>query len=43
MVGRDVNQLPIVEDGRLVGVLGREDVMRFLEFRRGLGLDTDGK
>ncbi len=39
MVGRDVNQVPVVEDGRLVGVLSREDIMRFLEIRRGLGLE----
>lgn len=43
MVARDVNQLPVVEDGRLVGVLSREDVMRFLEIRRGLVLDAGGK
>ncbi|HVB75869.1 MAG TPA: site-2 protease family protein [Ktedonobacteraceae bacterium] len=39
MVGQDVNQIPVVEDGRLVGVLSREDIVRFLEIRRGLGLD----
>jgi Zn-dependent protease/CBS domain-containing protein len=39
MVGRDVNQLPVVENDRLVGVLSREDIMRFLEIRRSLGLD----
>jgi Zn-dependent protease/CBS domain-containing protein len=39
MVERDVNQLPVVEDGRLVGVLSREDIVRFLEIRRSLGLD----
>jgi Zn-dependent protease len=39
MVGQDVNQVPVVEDGRLVGVLSREDIMRFLEIKRGLGLD----
>ncbi len=43
MVARDVNQLPVVQDGRLVGVLSREDIVRFLEIRRGLGLDTGGK
>jgi CBS domain-containing protein len=40
MVAQDVNQLPVVADGRLVGVLGREDVVRFLEIRRSLGLET---
>jgi Zn-dependent protease/CBS domain-containing protein len=39
MVARDVNQVPVVEDGHLVGVLSREDIVRFLEIRRGLGLD----
>jgi predicted transcriptional regulator len=39
MVGQDVNQVPVVEDGRLVGVLSREDIVRFLEIRRGLGLE----
>ena len=43
MVARDVNQLPVVADGRLVGVLSREDIMRFLEIRRGLGLELAGK
>jgi len=38
MVGRDVNQVP-VEDGHLAGVLSREEIMRFLEIKRGLGLD----
>ena len=39
MVGRDVNQVPVVADGRLVGVLSREDIMRFVEIRRSLGLE----
>ncbi len=43
MVARDVNQLPVVEDGRLVGVLSREDIVRFLEIRRGLGLDASDR
>lgn len=34
MTGRDVNQLPVVQDGRLVGVLSRDALMRFLEVRR---------
>lgn len=42
MVDRDVNQLPVVEDDRLVGVLSREDIVRFLEVRRSLGLETGG-
>ena len=43
MVAQNVNQLPVVQDGRLVGVLSREDIMRFLEIRRSLGLDKGGK
>jgi Zn-dependent protease/CBS domain-containing protein len=40
MAGRDVNQLPVVQDGRLVGILSRDAIVRFLEVRRGLGIDT---
>lgn len=39
MAGRDVNQLPVVQDGRLVGALTRDGIIRTLEVRRGLGLD----
>ncbi len=39
MVARDVNQLPVVVNGQLVGVLSREDIVRFVEVRRGLGLE----
>lgn len=39
MAGRDVNQLPVVDDmGRLVGMLSRDAIMRYVEIRRGLGL-----
>ncbi len=40
MVNQDVNQLPVVQDTHLIGVLRRDDVMRFLEVRRSLGLDA---
>lgn len=40
MAGRDVNQLPVVQNGRLVGILSRDAIVRFLEVRRGLGLET---
>jgi len=40
MAGRDVNQLPVVQGGRLVGVLSRDAIVHFMEVRRGLGLDT---
>ena len=40
MTGRDVNQLPVVDDaGRLVGILSRDAILRYVEIRRGLGLD----
>ena len=39
MAGRDVNQLPVVQDGRLAGVLSRDAIMRYLEVRR--SLDTN--
>ncbi len=42
MAGRDVNQLPVVLDERLVGVLSRDAIVRYLEIRRSLGLE-DGK
>ena len=39
VAGRDVNQLPVVQDGRPVGVLSRDAIMRYLEVRR--SLDTN--
>lgn len=39
MVSRDVNQVPVVSGDQLVGVLNREGVMRFIEIRRGLGIE----
>lgn len=38
MVAQSVNQVPVVEDGRLLGTLSREDIVRFMEIRRSLGL-----
>ncbi len=38
MNGQDVNQLPVVLDGKLVGVLTRDAILRSLEVRRTLGL-----
>lgn len=43
MVGGDVNQLPVTQDGRLVGVVTRDAIMRYLEIRRGLGLTEPRK
>jgi Zn-dependent protease/predicted transcriptional regulator len=43
MAERDVNQLPVTQDGRLVGVVTRDAVMRYLEVRRNLGLHDRSK
>jgi CBS domain-containing protein len=40
MAGGDVNQLPVVQNGTLVGILSRDAVVHYLEVRRGLGIDT---
>jgi Zn-dependent protease len=40
MAGRDVNQLPVVQNGALVGILSRDAIVQYLEVRRGLGVDT---
>ncbi len=40
MNDHDVNQLPVVQDGTLVGILSRDAIIRYLEARRGLGVDT---
>jgi len=34
ITSRDVNQLPVVQNGQLVGILSRDSIMRFLEVRR---------
>ncbi|GHO84442.1 site-2 protease family protein [Dictyobacter formicarum] len=39
MVGRNLNQLPVVSEGHLLGSISRENIMRFVEIRRSLGLD----
>ncbi len=39
MAGQDVNQLPVVQNGQLVGVLNREAIVRYIEVRRNLGLE----
>ncbi len=37
MAGRDVNQLPVVQNGVPVGIVSRDAIMRYLEVRRSLG------
>ncbi len=39
--GGDFEQLPVVEDGRLAGVLTRADVIRQIELREALDVDPD--
>jgi Zn-dependent protease len=39
MNGENVNQLPVVQDGKLVGVLTRDAILRSLEVRSTLGLN----
>ncbi len=40
MTERDVNQLPVVDaSGHLVGMLSRDAVLRYVEIRRGLGME----
>jgi CBS domain-containing protein len=34
LMQRDVNQLPVVEGGQLVGLLRREDIIRWLRIQR---------
>ncbi len=38
MAGRDVNQLPVVQNGAVVGVVSRDAIVHYLEVRRSLGL-----
>lgn len=43
MAGNDVNQLPVVDNGRLAGMLSRDAILRYVEVRRGLGLEDSRK
>jgi Zn-dependent protease/CBS domain-containing protein len=42
MVSQDINQLPVAENGRVVGMISREAIMRYIEMRRSLGLERNG-
>lgn len=33
---QDINQVPVVQDGRLVGLLSRESIIRYLQVRQSL-------
>ena len=39
MVTRGINQIPVVQDGRLVGLLSRESILRYLQVRQSLKMD----
>jgi Zn-dependent protease/predicted transcriptional regulator len=40
MAGRDVNQLPVVQNGALVGIVSRDAIVHYLEVRRSLGVEN---
>jgi CBS domain-containing protein len=40
MAGRDVNQLPVVQNDALVGVESRDAIVHYLEVRRSLGVEN---
>lgn len=40
MAQADVNQLPVLQNGQLVGMLSRDAVVRYLDIRQGLGLQA---
>ncbi|HUG14127.1 MAG TPA: site-2 protease family protein [Thermomicrobiales bacterium] len=42
MTIHDLHQIPVLESGRLVGVLSRADFMRYLQLRSELGIKADG-
>ena len=35
---QDVNQLPVVEDGNIVGTIGRDNLLAFINLRDRLGM-----
>ncbi len=39
MVTRGINQIPVVQDGRLVGLLSRESILCYLQVRESLKMD----
>jgi CBS domain-containing protein len=40
LAGRDVNQLPVVENGALVGILSRDAIVQYLDVRQSLGSEN---
>jgi predicted transcriptional regulator len=43
MTRGEYEQVPVVDDGRLVGLLTRADVIRQLQIREALDLDEDAR
>jgi predicted transcriptional regulator len=40
MADREVNELPVVENGTLVGILSRDGIVQYLEVRRSMGVEN---
>jgi CBS domain-containing protein len=38
MVDENINQFPVVEDGQLLGIVARDNLMRYLSTRREIGM-----
>jgi CBS domain-containing protein len=38
MSEKDVNQIPVVEEGQLVGIIARDSILRFIQARSDLGV-----
>ena len=37
MTNEDINQVPVITNGHVVGMLSREAIVRYVEMRRSLG------
>jgi len=36
---KNINQLPVISDGKLQGILARDNLLNFISLKEGLGLD----
>jgi Zn-dependent protease/CBS domain-containing protein len=43
MVRQDINQMPVAQDGRVVGMVSRDAIMRYIEVRRSLRMDDSAQ
>jgi predicted transcriptional regulator len=34
----DINQVPVVKDNKIVGMIGRDNLLSFIDVRSGLGM-----